>query len=232
MLGYVLATFHNFNYSLYFALTARLFLPTIYQTFRVSILGSVPDTGQLDIASQLVWIQVLVDVIEKAVLSPLYYCLGQTLEDVDQTKGKVKTGLMVSTMVYVLFSVIVSSSASPLVKIMGQNETLHETTVEYIRIELVSIIFGSLLKILMVVFVMLEWKSMLYLILVIQMATSSGFDYGFAIWADLKVLGIAYSSICSSSITFLISLIITWKKLSFSVQGTVNQIKRRIDCEK
>ena len=152
-------------------------------------MGSVPDTGQLDIASQLVWIQVLVDVIEKAVLSPLYYCLGQTLEDVDQTKGKVKTGLMVSTMVYVLFSVIVSSSASPLVKIMGQNETLHETTVEYIRIELVSIIFGSLLMILMVVFVMLEWKSMLFL--VIQMVTSSGFDYGFAIWADwadLKVL--------------------------------------------
>ena len=43
--------------------------------------------------------------------------------------------------------------------------------------------------ILMVVFVMLEWKSMLFL--VIQMVTSSGFDYGFAIWADwadLKVL--------------------------------------------
>ena len=121
---------------------------------KFSILGSVPDTGQLDIASQLVWIQVLVDVIEKAVLSPLYYCLGQTLEDVDQTKGKVKTGLMVSTMVYVLFSVIVSSSASPLVKIMGQNETLHKTTVEYIRIELISIIFGSLLTVLIVVFVM------------------------------------------------------------------------------
>ena len=72
---------------------------------------------------------------------------------------------------------------------MGQNETLHKTTVEYIRIELVSIIFGSLLMILMVVFVMLEWKSMLFL--VIQMVTSSGFDYGFAIWADwadLKVL--------------------------------------------
>ena len=71
MWGYVLTTFHDFNYSLYFALTARLFLPTLYQTFRVSILGSFPDTEQLDIASQLVWIQVLVDVIEKAVLSPL-----------------------------------------------------------------------------------------------------------------------------------------------------------------
>ena len=192
MWGYVLTTFHDFNYSLYFALIARLFLPTIYQTFRVSILGSFPDTKQLDIASQLVWIQVLVDVIEKAVLSPLYYCLGQTLKNVDQTKGKVKTGLMVSTVVYILFSVIVSSSASPLVKIMGQNETLHKATVEYIRIELVSLICGSLSKILMVVFVMLEWKSMLYLILATQMVTSSGFDYAFAIWADLKVLGIAY----------------------------------------
>ena len=154
----------------------------------------------------------------------MYYCLGQTLKDVDQTKGKVKTGLMVSTVVYVLFIVMISSSACPLVKIMGQNETLHKATVEYIRIELVSLNFGSLSKILMVVFVMLEWKSMLYLILAIQMVTSSGFDYGFAIWADLKVLGIAYSSICSSFITFLISLIITWKKLGFSFQGKVNQI--------
>ena len=222
MWGKLLATFKDFNYSLYAALATRLFLPTIYQTFRVSILGSLPDTGQIDIASQLVWIQVLVDVIEKAVLSPLYYCLGQTLENVKETKGKIKTGLMVSTIVYVIFSAIVYSLAWPLIKVMGQNETLHEATVDYIRIELLSVTLGGLTKILMVVFVMLEWKSMLYFILVIQMVTSSGFDYGLAVVADMKVMGIAYSSVCSSFITFSFSLGIVWKKLDFSLSDVKN----------
>ena len=161
-------SFKNFNYSLFLALFARLVIPTIYQTFRVSILGSLPDSSQINIASQVTWVSILLEIIEESILLPLYFCLGKTLQDMKETKNKIKTGILVASLVYITFSATTSAFAKPLVKIMGQNETLHDLTVDYIRIELISNVFGSLSKLLMVVFVMLEWNSMLYLILIIQ----------------------------------------------------------------
>ena len=61
----VTATFREFKYGLYLALLARLAIPTVYQTFRVSILGSLPDTSQLNIASQMAWVNVLLEIIEE-----------------------------------------------------------------------------------------------------------------------------------------------------------------------
>ena len=63
---------------------------------------------------------------------------------------------------------------------MGQNETLYDETVDYIRIELFAIVFGSLAKFLSLVFIMLQWNGSLYITLFVQMLTSSGFDYGLA----------------------------------------------------
>ena len=217
--GQVKDSLKHFNYGLFLALLVRLIIPTIYQTFRVSILGSLPDASQINIASQMAWVNILLEFIEESVLLPLYFCLGNSLNDVKETRNKVKTGILVATVVYFVFSATTSVVAWPLVKIMGQNETLHEVTVDYIRIELISIVFGSLTKILMVVFVMLEWNAMLYLTLVFQMVTSSGFDYGLAIGADLEVMGIAYSSVCSSVIVFVVCFVITWTKLNFNVKG-------------
>ena len=216
----------NFNYGLFLALFIRLVIPTIYQTFRVSILGSLPNASQINIASQMSWVNVLLEIIEESILLPLYFCLGNSLNDIKETKNKVKTGILVATLVYFAFSATTSALAWPLIKIMGQNETLHEVTVDYIRIELISIVFGSLSKILMVVFVMLEWNGMLYLILIIQMVTSSGFDYALAIGADLEVMGIAYSSVCSSLIVFVFCFAITWSKLKFNFK---NDLKKNYD---
>ena len=41
----------------------RLFMPTVYQTFRVAILGALPDTSQVSIASQMMWVRVLFNLI-------------------------------------------------------------------------------------------------------------------------------------------------------------------------
>ena len=57
--------FRNFHYGLYLALFARLAIPTVYQTFRVAILGALPDASQLDIASQMIWVNVLLEIIEE-----------------------------------------------------------------------------------------------------------------------------------------------------------------------
>ena len=57
--------FSRFNYKLYLALFVRMAIPTVYQTFRVSILGTLPDTSPLKIASQMAWVNVLLEIIEE-----------------------------------------------------------------------------------------------------------------------------------------------------------------------
>ena len=83
---------------------------------------------------------------------------------------------------------------------------------------MIGIVFGSLAKFLLLVFIMLQWNGTLYITLIVQMLTSAGFDYGFASenGANLGAMGIAYSSVTSSLIMFLVSLIIVWFKLKFN----------------
>ena len=114
--------FSNFNCKLYLVLLIRLIIPTVYNTFRVSILGSLPDTSALNIASQLQWVNVIFEKIEESILMPLYFCLGDTIQNVKMTKNKVKTGVAVSGIVYAIFCVLISSLAWPLIDLMGQNQ--------------------------------------------------------------------------------------------------------------
>ena len=77
----LIESFYQFKYGLYSALFFRLAIPTIYQTFRVSILGSLPDPGQLNVVSQMVWVGIFLKIIEESILLPLYYCFGDSIED-------------------------------------------------------------------------------------------------------------------------------------------------------
>ena len=114
--------FSNFNFKLYLVLLLRLIMPTVYSTFRVSILGSLPDTSALNIASQLQWVNVIFEIIEESILMPLYFCLGDTIQNVKETKNKVKTGIAISGIVYAIFCVLIASLARPLIELMGQNQ--------------------------------------------------------------------------------------------------------------
>ena len=208
----------------YLALLIRLIMPTVYQTVRVSILGNLPDTSQINIASQMAWVNVVIEIIDESLIVPLYFCLGDSINDARITKNKIKTGLITSGFVYCVFSILISSLAWPLIRLMGQNIELQEDTVSYIRIEVFGIIAGSLVKFLMLVFIMRQWNSMLYLTLFVQMLFSSMLDYGFASTSGLNLgaNGIAYSAVCTNIILLIICLLITWIKLDFQVMDLMS----------
>ena len=58
-------SFENFSYVLYSALLSRLAITTVYQTFRVSILGQLTDANQINIASQMNWVSVLLKITDE-----------------------------------------------------------------------------------------------------------------------------------------------------------------------
>ena len=70
-------------------------------------------------------------------------------------------------LVYSVFSAATSGLASPLIQVMGQNETLYQETVDYVRIELIGIVFGSLAKFLLLVIIMHQWNKIIYIYVIV-----------------------------------------------------------------
>ena len=71
----------NINYKLYFALLVLGVAPTVYTTVRVFFLGSLPGEYSFSIAGQLSWVNLLYEIINEAIILPLFYFIGKVAND-------------------------------------------------------------------------------------------------------------------------------------------------------
>lgn len=53
------------NYSLFLAVLLSTFLPTLYATFRIYLLGELADAGTFNIIAQNAWVQLLYEVFNE-----------------------------------------------------------------------------------------------------------------------------------------------------------------------
>ena len=67
----------NINYKLFFSLLIMGLCPTIYTTVRVFILGQLPGEWAFSIAGQLSWINLLYEILNEAIILPLYFFMGK-----------------------------------------------------------------------------------------------------------------------------------------------------------
>jgi hypothetical protein len=69
----------SINYRLLFAILLLMLFPTIYQTVRIFFLGNMPNDWGFNIASQLSWVSLFYEIIQEALLLPLFFILGKSL---------------------------------------------------------------------------------------------------------------------------------------------------------
>ena len=67
------------NFRLWFAILATMLLPTVYQTVRIFFLGDMPSDSGINIASQLQWVNLFYEVVQEALILPLFFLLGKSL---------------------------------------------------------------------------------------------------------------------------------------------------------
>ena len=194
----VIKSLNRFDWKLYLALLVTGLLPTIYTTIRINYLGNLPGDWGVNIASQLVWVNLILEVIYEALILPLFYLIGKTLENKKETVNKVKSGLLLTFGIYFFCTVIIAIFAKQLVTAMAQNPDTIEATTVYIRIEMLAALFMGPVKF-MTVFILLNYRIHIYVLLLIQMLLSVTLDTlllsELDISLDLGVNGIAYSNI-------------------------------------
>ena len=162
---HIKTSFYRFDKGLYLTLLIRLLFPSIYNTIRVYILGTVNQNDTIDIIAQLQWVTILLEVIEEGLLQPLYHCFGQSMSN-DVLQPRVRSGFFICLIFYVVFCVITGIFAPQLVDIMGIDNRMDlRTVIVYIRLELCGIFIKGLSKIFYIILVLKKKSLCLNIIL-------------------------------------------------------------------
>jgi len=209
MLRQILCSMKKFNYRLFLALLLMGLIPTIYTTVRIFLLGQLPNDWGFNIASQLSWVNVLYEILQEALILPLFYFIGKVISNQLDLENRVKTGMIFTFIIYTLLSLIIFVFAVPLIKFMAQDVSLIEQTASYIRLETIAAIFITMVKFAIVVLVVINKEKYLYFVLGLQMVLTIFFDVflvsSLNISLNIGVNGIAVSNII---VNFLLLILV------------------------
>ena len=82
------------NTRLYISLLVMGLCPAVYTAVRIHFLGQMPDPWAYSIAGQLGWVNLIFEILQEAVLLPLFFFLGQAVTDKPSFSNRVRSGLL------------------------------------------------------------------------------------------------------------------------------------------
>jgi len=171
-LSKIVAALGTVNYRLYLAIVLTGLLPTLYLTVRIFFLGDLPGDWGFNIASQMAWVGLIYEIVQEALILPLFFLLGKSLLKPDEFENKVRTGLLVTFSVYSFIALFLIVFTKPLVILMAQNPNLVDATVSYVRIESIAALFSTLTRFIVLVFITMKKPNYMYYLLVVQLFMS------------------------------------------------------------
>ena len=204
------------NYKLYFALLLLGFVPTIYNTVRVYFLGQLPGEWSYSIAGQLSWVNLLYEILNEAIILPLFYFVGNVKNNKKEFTNRVRTGMLITLGLYAVLSAVICIFAKQLLAMMAADTTIIAASASYIRIESIANIFIVLTQFSLVALVTMNKSKYLYLLtgarLVLCLVTDTFLVSGLSMSANLGVNGIAYSNIIVNGILLVTSIVLLCKR--------------------
>lgn len=205
----------DFNYKMLLALVLSGLFPAIYMAVRVRFLGNMPGDWGVNIASQLSWVNLLYEIINEAILLPVFFLFGKVISNKGEMENRIKTGLIGTFIIYGVLSILIAVMAKPLVVVMAQQQDLVEATVKYIRLESLAVVFSILFRFLLPVFILINKERYIYIFLAIQMFLSILFDTllisALPFSLNIGVNGIAISNLITNVVLVFLSLLLLSK---------------------
>jgi len=164
------ASLRSVEYPLLGTLVLISLLPTMYTTFRIHLLGALPDAWGFSIASQLAWVNIIYEVVQEALILPLFYIISRSVGNPSDFSNRLRTGLCTAFSIYFVISIIVMVFSTPMLAFMGQKPELIESTSTYIRLEAIAILISVLYRFLATALTVINKSNKLLQLLLVQMA--------------------------------------------------------------
>ena len=216
MINKLKTSLSRINYKLFVALLVLGIVPTIYTTVRVFFLGQLPGEYSFSIAGQLSWVNLLYEIMNEAIILPLFYFIGKMKDDKEEFSNRVRTGMLISLGVYAVLSAVVLIFAEPMLKLMATDASIIEASAFYIRIESIANIFSILTQFALVALVTVNKSKYLYALtgarLVLCLVSDTFLVSTLPVSANLGVNGIGYSNIIVNALLLVVSLVLLAKE--------------------
>lgn len=211
----IMKSLKNINGRLFLSLLVMGLCPTLYTTLRTFFLGQLPGDWSYSIAGQLLWVNLLYEVINEAIVLPLYFFMGQAVANKNEYTNRIRSGLLVSLGIYTVCSVLVMIFVHPLLRFMAVSPDILSESASYIRIECVANIFGILYSFICVALITIGKDKMVYAITAAKLILSLLLDTllvsTLPISLNCGVNGIGISNIISNLILFIIAAVLISK---------------------
>jgi len=120
----IIASIKRINYRLLLALFLMGLIPTVYTTVRIFLIGQLPGDWGFNIASQLSWVNLLYEILQEAIILPLFFFIGQAIKNRLELENRFRTGLLFTGTIYSVLSLLIIIFAVPLIQLMAQDVTL------------------------------------------------------------------------------------------------------------
>lgn len=206
MINKIITSFKNINHKLFISLLVMGLVPTIYTTLRVFWLGNLPGDWSYSIAGQLSWINLIYEVINEAIILPLFYFVGKVLSDKKELTNRMKTGLLITLGIYIILSIFIMTCTNPLLKAMATDPSIIDASATYIRIEAIANVFGILSQFALVGLVTLCKDKLVYILIVVKLVLCVLLDLflvsSLSCSANMGVNGIGVTNIIVNFIIF------------------------------
>ena len=212
----IIKSLKNINWKLFVSLLVLGLIPTIYTTIRVFFIGQLPGEWSFSIAGQLSWVNLIYEILNEAIILPLYFFMGKVVSDKNEYTNRIKTGLIISFCIYAISSIFICIFTNPLLAAMATSKDIITESAVYIRIESIANIFSLLASFLLVCLVTLGKSKYVYILTGAKLVLCIIFDTFFVstlnISANLGVNGIGYSNIIVNLLLFIVSVILLTKE--------------------
>lgn len=217
-----LKSLKNINLKLFAALLVMGLCPTIYVTVRTFFLGQLPGEWAFSIAGQLSWVNLIYEIINEAIILPLFFFVGKITNDKSEFTNRLKTGLLTTLCIYSVLSVIIIAFARPLLQFMAASPDILNASATYIRIESIANIFGILYSFACVALVAVEKEKLVYLLtgakLVLSIISDTFLVSSLPFSMQLGVNGIGVSNIIVNACLLAVILVML-NRLGYNVFG-------------
>lgn len=229
----MLNSLKNINKRLYISLLFMGLVPAVYTTVRTFFMEQMPDNWAYSIAGQLSWVNLIYEVLDEAIILPLFFCLGSPSKDRNDFSNRIKTGILLSGIIYFIFALLIMIFIKPMLIFMAADQGILNESVSYIRIESIANIFGIIYRFLLVALIATGKDFYVYIItglkLILCVISDTFLISSLPFSMHLGVNGIGYSNI----IVNVCLILLTWCILSrkgYIIHGQKISLKWIKDC--
>ena len=173
MIGFIKAV-QRWNWQLVLSIFLYLLLPRIYDSYSIYLVGNaIPDTNSLSIIAQWSFVSLAIEVIQEAMILPLFFFVGQYIRNKKDILNHIKTSIITTCIITTVMAFVLLIFVDNFVSLIGTPPEIQEKTRSYLIIKIFSIPFSILSVAALTFSESLNLKSVILLIAVLKVIVSA-----------------------------------------------------------